>query len=387
MSIIGSMNGTISLETSQWKKGAKDVKEDVKGIRKALEDMKHSVGRGSALDEGLKAMRGAGPLMGIGLAVDMLDAATKKAKDLVDQFRAGKISADEMKLGLWKSVPILGQIIDLEMNLKDVFSSTAAFQAKQTKENEERTKMLNKALEVAKEHEKETEKTTEQLKEQARLAEQQATAASITDPGQKKIYEDKIALENKVGEIQKTIAKSVNQERIDALDRSMTAMNASDRTLSAEEKDRMDSMYEEWNQLTHGKIKIEADGATAITAIQHEAAEKAAADQRDINQKAMEDDEKAKKEALQKQGEEQRKQLTELMEQRKELLKDEKNESYKNTQTTARQHSTIALYAPTVANKMEQLSKDQLKTLNNLDRNIATLKDTVAAQGDQVADF
>ena len=69
-------------------------------------------------------MRGAGPVLALGVGAAVLDQATAKALELDKEFQSGKKSWQEVNDELIRSVPIIGNIYSAAYNVAELFDNT-----------------------------------------------------------------------------------------------------------------------------------------------------------------------------------------------------------------------------------------------------------------------
>ncbi len=229
-----------------------------------VKSIKGTLGAKSDLGQLAKALKGGGAVLGIRLIAGELKQAADQAKALKDQFDAGEISANQLGVGLAKTVPIIGDIISAGESLSNLWASFDGianskighwlqFDAvrdlqniqKETKAQGAVDEYVNATLERQK-------KLLQEIGEQRRRTQQEA--GKIGREGDDlKAYELKIAAENRLADIQK--------KRTDALDEADKKKNEAlkkarqdDKGLSPSEQNAIEQRI--YKQNTEEKLKI-----------------------------------------------------------------------------------------------------------------------------------
>jgi hypothetical protein len=94
--------------------------EDAGGVVKSI---KGQLGAKSDLGQLAKALKGGGAVLGIRLISAELKQAADQAKLLKDQFDAGAISGSQVAVGVAKTIPILGDIVNAGESLSQLWGS------------------------------------------------------------------------------------------------------------------------------------------------------------------------------------------------------------------------------------------------------------------------
>jgi hypothetical protein len=229
MSSIGKIVFTLETQSEAFSKGTvkagsdldnfrkkcQATKEDVGGLRGALDKLKGGAGRGSTLDELGKTLKGAGAVAGITIIGEQLAKATGEAAKLSEQFRRGEIDGAGLAVGIGKSLPIIGGFVEAGQNIREMFTHEKA----QIDDINETTK---ENTEIAEHRFKIIADTVNMVREYARVtAEANAKVAEFgMTAGAKKRFEIDFAfgekqddLKHKLDEQFKSIDDGVKAER------------------------------------------------------------------------------------------------------------------------------------------------------------------------------
>ncbi len=118
-----------SFSIDQIKKKMKELKEAQESGGKGdagggvLKDLKEGLGARSPLGQLGKTLKGGGAVLGLTLIAGELGKAAAQAKDLTEQWKAGKISGGEMVESLAKGIPVIGGFISAGRDIKDLLAS------------------------------------------------------------------------------------------------------------------------------------------------------------------------------------------------------------------------------------------------------------------------
>ena len=101
---------------------AKAGEKDVAGFRGALEKLREGAGRGSALDDFGKTLRGAGAVAGITLIGEAVAGVAAKAAELSAEFRKGQIDAAGVAVKIGESLPVIGGFVKAGQSIRELFT-------------------------------------------------------------------------------------------------------------------------------------------------------------------------------------------------------------------------------------------------------------------------
>jgi len=404
MAVVGSMNGLLSMETSGWKKGAKSAESDVDSLsgkfKSFLGDTKADFGKGSALGQSMKLLAGGGAVAGITMAINEAKKAADAIGEVTAAYRAGKIGAGEMTEKIIASIPVIGQAWQLGKSIKEAFTGAEAAAKAAAEKIAICSKQIDDMLKLTRKWNNETKTIVEEMDSQTKKLQQQAELDAIADPALKAKRQAEINAENELFDLRKKCDSAIHQDRLDALlaitAKSRDGVISGKKLWTEVSRNEYNQQMLEIKQLEKDKAAIVAAQAQAELAIEQnkqakikEIADKASQERYD---KQLEADKKLAQASAKNQADETKKwhktALEDLEAARKELLKDvgSGDGGYRSSGATARLTGGIALYAPTVANKMEQMTKEQLDKLSNIDKNIEKLKND-DSKDEQVANF
>ncbi len=395
MAIVGSMNGVLSLETSGWSKGAKDAAKDVDGLKSKFKSMtaelNDSFGKRSVLGQSLKLMAGSGALGALSKAGGELKDFTAKLVELKNT----KQSTGELTEELMKSLPVLGQFWQAGRNIREVLTGEEAAMKKVNQSWSASVKIMNDATNARLAWRKETRDVLADMQKEQKTAGQQTELAGIDDSTQRAIRAAEIEAQNKLDELYKKTADATHDQTAKNLEAEFKRLNSlpmpKDAAAGKNIVDQMNAIKGKLNVLAVDKKQLLDEQSKTETAIAGETAAKISKIKIDS---AKDDAEKAAEIQKQsartlaadiKKGTERYLKIYEY--QRDQLLKNTDDSPYHAAVSTARRSATMVQYSPTVASKMEQLSKSQLTELQSINANIEKAKTMLADDDDGVANF
>jgi hypothetical protein len=91
-----------------------------------LRSLNSQLGRGSTAGLLARLITGGGPILAVGLITNALKSATEEAKNLVTQFRSGTIDADEFRVKVVESIPIIGSVGSAIANIHEAITGNQA---------------------------------------------------------------------------------------------------------------------------------------------------------------------------------------------------------------------------------------------------------------------
>lgn len=102
-------------------------------VRKTLEELKESFGRGSTFQETAELFKGGGVALGLSVVGETLNEWSKKAVELRDQFNESKTNIYGMVEGLAQGLPIVGAFWQTGRNIRELFTGDEASLREQLK--------------------------------------------------------------------------------------------------------------------------------------------------------------------------------------------------------------------------------------------------------------
>lgn len=132
MAVVRNMLAKLGIVTTEFEQGVDKAKKKHQSL---LEQLSKSVGESSALKKWTEILTGAGAAAGVALLAKGIENATKQAVELNNQWTKGEISVSEYRLGIAKSVPLVGSLVGAFENINELITG-AKFKKEQFKELE-----------------------------------------------------------------------------------------------------------------------------------------------------------------------------------------------------------------------------------------------------------
>jgi hypothetical protein len=145
----------------------KVVEEKAAEANSFMATLNETFGRSSEFTHVLHALEGGGPIAGLGMAAHMLSEMTDKARELSNQFREGKINAQELKSSLLSSIPVFGQMYDAADNILSILRGTADARADMLSDDKAMIVMTEDATRTMEEYREQAIKTRDSIADMA----------------------------------------------------------------------------------------------------------------------------------------------------------------------------------------------------------------------------
>lgn len=223
-----------------------------------LKELKGALGEESALGNVGKMLKGAGAIAGFAVIGQVLNDATGKARELVEQFRAGEISSGQMVENIAAGLPVIGNFWQAGRNIREMFTGEEAA----AREILKLEKLRNAALDMRKAALERVAEVTRKTDDVTRVAGQKRTLDRLApgasrdrlelaqggvndraglgaeyEKGKKEITDRYSKLD---GELQAELRKTNKPEK-------MKEINASIKTLAAGRNDELLALEKEHN--------------------------------------------------------------------------------------------------------------------------------------------
>lgn len=122
------------------------------GLKATLNQIKGMAGKGSSAGMIMGIMRGAGPLLAVGMGLKFLSAASEKASELAQKLKDGEISSKQMADNIVDSLPIFSSLVKIGADIANAFSPVGSPES-----------IISKAEASAKQYAKEQQRNKENM--------------------------------------------------------------------------------------------------------------------------------------------------------------------------------------------------------------------------------
>ncbi len=126
MAIFGALNALLKADSSQWKKGMGEARDEVDKTsartKSFFKDLKSEFGKGSNAAQWVKLLAGGGAIAGIALMGRELEEVTGKVSEFANKLRDGGTGIKALSADLVRELPIFGSFVKTIDNIKEAFT-------------------------------------------------------------------------------------------------------------------------------------------------------------------------------------------------------------------------------------------------------------------------